>query len=360
MATQGRRSPAAVMERLRARPTGFAFFQAVRLLEAQGERQPVGHDHAPASESVRFRGAPSLAFPDSEVRALRAPDPSAGTRPWEMEVAFFGLIGPLGILPAHYNELVLERLRLRDTTLRDFLDLFQHRALSFFYRGWRKYRLPFEFEAAERAGQEDTFTQAFLSLAGLGTGALRGRSSFDDLSTAFYCGHLGHRPRSAAGLEGLLADYFGFRVRVEQFVGQWLEIPSSQRSSLSASPSADECGLGQGFLLGSRTFDVRSKIRVHAGPLSQRQFRTIIPGSPGHERLRDLTCLYLGPGLDFDLSVELAQGNALPFRLGGEEGATPSLGRGGWLVSEPSTARVEPAIFCMAHSTTEEGERWQR
>ena len=159
MAAQGRRSPAAVIEQLRAEPEGFAFFQAVRLLEAQAareERRPVGEDHAPERESVRFRSAPSLAFPRSEVRGLSRG--GADARPLELEVAFFGLIGPLGTLPAHYNELVLERLRLRDTTLRDFLDLFHHRALSFFYRAWRKYRLPFAFEAGQQVGREDDFT----------------------------------------------------------------------------------------------------------------------------------------------------------------------------------------------------------
>lgn len=369
MATEGRRSSAAVMERLRAAPQSFAFFQAVRLLEAHGEGQPVGHDHAPASENVRFRARPSLAFPGSEVLGLRETDTDldgeerdrgAGSRPRELEVAFFGLIGPLGVLPAHYNELVLERLRLRDTTLRDFLDLFHHRALSFFYRAWRKYRLPFEFEAAEQASGEDTFTRAFLSVAGLGSEALRGRTHLDDLSFAYYSGQLAHRPRSAAGLEGLLGDYFGFRVRIEQFVGQWLDIPPGQRSSLAAFPLADAPGLGQGFVLGSRTFDVRSKIRVHAGPLSYRQYRAIVPGSPGHDRLRDLTRLYLGPGMDFDLVVELAPGMAPPFRLGGDEEGAASLGRSGWLVDNPATARVEPAVFCMAHSVAGEGEGWQR
>ncbi len=47
-----------------------------------------------------------------------------------------------GVLPHHYTELVIRRLQLRDTSLRDFLDVFHHRALSFFYRAWKKYRPP--------------------------------------------------------------------------------------------------------------------------------------------------------------------------------------------------------------------------
>src|SRR6185503_1207243 len=185
---------------------------------------------------------------------------------------------------------------------------------------------------------------------------VRERPRFDDLSIAFYSGHLGHRPRSAAGLEGLLGDCFGFRVRVEQFVGQWLTIPPGERSTLSTSSSA---GLGQGFVLGTRSFDVGSKICVHAGPLGYDQYLGVAPGSDGHERLRGLTRLYLGPGVDFDLSLELAPGSARPPRLGGDGPGGTRLGRNGWLASEPATARVEPAVFCMAHAPSEEQGAWR-
>lgn len=390
----------------RSQPEAFAFFQAVRLLELEAlcrGRQPVGHDFAPESESVRLRCAPALAFPRSEVRGLRdspGTDAAGRARPCELDVAFLGLIGPLGALPQHYNELVLQRLRRRDRTLRDFLDLFHHRSLSFFYRAWRKYRLPFAFEASElefeasqlrgepapladqdaREGdgrdkdRRDGFTRTLFSLAGLGLRTLREgfqagthpspgsearareHSRVEELAIAFYSGHLGHRPRSAAGLECLLGDCFGFPVRVEQFVGQWLAIPPNERSTLSAASCA---GLGQGFVLGSRSFDVGSKVCIHAGPLEYSAYERVAPGRDGHERLRTLSRLYLGPGVDFDLSLELAPGNARPVRLGGGGPDGTQLGRNGWLASDAATARVEPAVFCMAHAPSEEQGAWR-
>jgi hypothetical protein len=39
-----------------------------------------------------------------------------------MRVNFMGVIGPQGLLPIYYTELVIDRLRAKDRTLRDFLD----------------------------------------------------------------------------------------------------------------------------------------------------------------------------------------------------------------------------------------------
>jgi type VI secretion system protein ImpH len=153
MAAESGRTNPGLIGQLHREPHRFNFFQAVRLLErllcrGEGGFQPVGHDAPPEREVVRFRAAPSLSFPASAVCQLRAPPagPVDGAAPPEMAVAFLGLTGPNGVLPYHYTRLLLERIRLRDYSLRDYLDLFNHRFTSFFYRAWVKYRLPFAYE----------------------------------------------------------------------------------------------------------------------------------------------------------------------------------------------------------------------
>ena len=90
-----------------------------------------------------------------------------------MRVHFMGLIGPMGLLPLYYTELVAERANVRDRTLRDFLDIFHHRAISLFYRAWEKYRFGVPYER----GEEDKFSSYLLSVIGLGAASLQTSSA---------------------------------------------------------------------------------------------------------------------------------------------------------------------------------------
>src|SRR5260370_38074939 len=129
--------PSELEFRLRQEPYAIRFFQAVRLLERLfPERKPVGRFVNPAEEVVHFAANPSLAFPASEIQSLGWNE----KKPHQMTVNFHGLVGPVGALPQWYTGLVADRVRSGDRTLRDFLDIFNHRFLSLFYQASVKYR----------------------------------------------------------------------------------------------------------------------------------------------------------------------------------------------------------------------------
>ena len=92
-----------------------------------------------------------------------------------MTVSFFGVATPAsyGSLPTRYAELILERPRSKNRALRDFLDLFNHRLVSLFYRAWEKHRFPVRVRAVGPAPA--LFERALFALMGLGTDGLRGR-----------------------------------------------------------------------------------------------------------------------------------------------------------------------------------------
>jgi type VI secretion system protein ImpH len=166
MGTEGRMEAAdiermQVAERLLADPTSFGFFQAIRLLErARPDQAPIGEYADPADEVVRFSVPPSISFPASEIQSLEEQEDG----PARMAVNFLGLTGPQGVLPYHYTQLVADRLREKDPTMRDFFDLFHHRMISLFYRAWEKYRFPVAFER----NQQDRLTLHLGELIGLG------------------------------------------------------------------------------------------------------------------------------------------------------------------------------------------------
>lgn len=352
MARAGRHQTTALIDELFENPRGFDFFQAVRLLECsaageQGSSAGVGDDHAPQAEAVRFRTRPSLTFAVTEVADLRQRAP-----PSEMEVAFLGFVGTVGVLPQHYTELLIERLHLKDSTLRDFLDLFHHRLLSFFYRAWCKYRFPIAFERAAREhGREDAFTGALYSLVGTGTPSLRRRLAIGDVALAYQAGHFARAVRTAVDLEDLLSDLFGVPVLVEQFVGRWLALPPTERCRL---PRQRETGdvrvqLGAGATLGSRTWDVQSKIRIHVGPLGLAQLEHLAPDGPGHRAFLSIVHTYIGIETDFDLCLELREGESPGVRLVGGEPAS-RLGRNTWLENRMPVRARRTARFALDRS----------
>ena len=154
------------------------------------DREPSDVFVNPSREVVHF-GAHSIYFVSTEP-ALLACVRKYG-EPARMTVNFMGLIGPLGVLPQYYTELVISRGRAKDNAIRDFFDIFNHRMISLFFQAWQKYR----FTVAYERGERDRFSHHLLDLIGLGTEGLQNRQSVADDSLIYYAGLLAQQPRSA-------------------------------------------------------------------------------------------------------------------------------------------------------------------
>ncbi|MDR3212509.1 MAG: type VI secretion system baseplate subunit TssG [Azoarcus sp.] len=284
----------------------FGFFQAVRLLALDARHYGVKRSgQLPAR--LRFRTVASLAFPASEVRDYRPVDPDepadAQARD-EMTVAFMGLTGPSGALPHSYTELLIERRQFhRDTGLHAFLDLFSHRAIALFYSAWRKYRYWLSVED----GEPDGFTRNLLDFAGVGLGDLRAQLGNDKTAGveeklfAFYAGLLSQKPLSAQAMLTVIGGFFGVPAELDQFVGQWNEVPLSEQSALGG----DACALGSSAFAGDRMWDRQTKIRLRMGPMRREKFERLLPGNAGAQALRSLVHFMVGHGLACDVTLAL-------------------------------------------------------
>ena len=308
-----------ILRRMRAEPFSFSFFQAVWLLERMHpDRAGVGRFSEPGHEVVRFGAYPSLAFPASEIQTIEwKPDPP------QMVVNFMGLTGPSGVLPRVYTELIEERGKLQDRSLRDFLDILNHRLISLFYRAWARSRFHIE---------PWRLRQCLLSLVGLGLPALENRQTVEDDSIAFYCGLFALEPRSAAALERIVADYFQAPVEIVQFVGAWYRLGDDSTCRFGGREGPSE-SLGMGVVVGDAVFDLQSRARIRLGPLSLRQYEEFLPGRLGYRRLRDITKLFSRGEIDFEVQLILRQSDVPDWRM--EDDSPVQLGWTTWMKTKP-------------------------
>lgn len=309
---------------LARQPYRFEFFQAVRLLALmRPDREVPGRFTNPGNEVARFGAAASVAFPASQIQELDTTrDPAA------MRVNFMGLTGPLGVLPLDYSSLVIDRVRARDTAMRDFFDLFNHRMVSLFYQAWEKYR----FHIAYERGERDRFSHHVLALLGLGTPGLQDRQDIADDSLLFYSGLLSMHARSATALRHVLMDYFGVPVHIEQFVGAWYAVARDAQCCLGEGLSDSE-RLGVGVVVGDEIWDQQSRARIRLGPLTIEQYRDFLPGGSAYRQVRAVAAFFSNGEYDFELQLILRREDVPECELNAEAG--PRLGWTSWVKSAP-------------------------
>jgi type VI secretion system protein ImpH len=348
MDSESRGASPAVETLLHDEPYRFEFFQAVRLLERlMPERLPVGRvtDEGqvinPAREVARFRTIVSLAFPPSQVQGLERAEDGEGDRQPRMEVAFMGLTGPLGVLPNHYTELLIDRLRAGDRAMYDFLDLFNHRLISFFYRAWEKYRFPVAYE---RRPNDDQFTSFLFSIIGLSTRGLLRRMSLRDENLLCYGGLIAQRPHSAIVFEAIVGDYFGVKASMIQFAGQWLALDADSVSKLGVANNV----LGVSAVAGARVWDAQSKFRMKIGPVGYKQFAAFLPTGSAFKPLMELIKLLAGPEFDFDVQLVLKAEEVPGTVLTTRARRRPMLRWNTWLRSKPFERDDEQVVLSPA------------
>ena len=138
------------------------FYRFCQLLEqSQPDKPVVGCTWQVRHEPVRFRPHPGMGFPASEIKGVEPPEHPH--LPPTVRITFMGLYGVESPLPTHYIDDITQRREGYEATA-DFLDIFNHRLIAQYYRIWRKYAYPANFEQ----GGQDKTSQYLLALAGLG------------------------------------------------------------------------------------------------------------------------------------------------------------------------------------------------
>jgi type VI secretion system protein ImpH len=296
-----------VRESLFREPYSFDFFQAVRVLGwLQPGRSPVGRYSHPQNEVVRFGANPILHFPASAIQSL-VERPDGGPA---MTINFMGLVGPLGALPNYVTELIAARIRAKDRTLMEFLDLFNHRLTSFFYQAWEKNH----FTVAYERDRKDPVTACLFAMIGFGTKGIRGRQPVEDEAFLYYSGLFGLIPKSALALESVLADYFDIPVELEPFIGAWRSLAEPDQCVFGGE-FPESTALGFGAVVGEEIWDQGSRVRLKLGPLSAQQYRDFLPTGKAWPALRAIVRSFCGYDLEFEVQLILRREDVPAFEL---------------------------------------------
>lgn len=332
MAPANRRSTPGLIDQARAEPHRFEFFQLVRLLRLHYSRTGrMDLQTRPHEDPLRFRSLLSLNFPASEVSDLKfereGQVSAAGLPLSEVQVTFMGLVGPSGVLPRPYTELLLERhIQYRDDAAHAFLDVFSHRMTTLFYEAWQKYKFYIEYE---RNGSSQ-FDRYLLNLVGFGPQAQQRKfgpegSPLRRELFSYFSGMFAQKPRNSLNLEVMLSFYFSLPFKVRPFAGRWLKLDVSQRTQLGRKNAT----LGQSTVVGNRIWDYQSCVRIEIGPLALADYQRFQPDTLDYRKLVELVRFYAGPQLDFQIAPTLKHEDVPLARLGRKGGV--ALGWLGWL-----------------------------
>ena len=318
-------APLAAIKLLQAQPHRFSFDAALRVL------MRAVHTQDPA-EAADFRTQPGRSYPAGEITSV-----VQTARKPRVTVAMMGLIGAGGVLPRYYEALAGDSARRGSTALHDFVDALSHRMVAFFGRAGIKYRL----HRSAEAPSPDPVGQAVLALTGFGTPGLAERLPAGPDPLLHYAGLFAMRPRSAERLAALVSDWLCYPVEVRQFAGNWLTLPTEQRTSLPGPGSPGSWNqLGSTAAIGLRSWDPHARIILSIGPLDRAAFAALLPDQPAYRRLVGLVQAFLGPETAFAINPVLAGPARFPLQLRG----AARLGWNTW-ASCPSKADATEALF---------------
>ena len=313
-----------IQQRLKDEGYRFNFFQAIKLLENMYEDRPQIGQLGPVSEEVlRLRPNDELSFSPADIHRIDNED-QEGIDKWTLYANFLGLYGPNTSSPMYIAEMIAQCPRDTDP-LRDFLDIFNHRILSLYYRAWKKNNL----SASLSKDHKDAFSRILFAMIGQDVEAPSGDWKVHPERLLRYSTYFSSNSRPACGLENLIADFFELDdVEIIQFAPRRFTPPRSAMSHLSVNGEGG-C-LGESFVLGSTITDVSGQFRVRLGGLTMQQFLSFQPGNTQYEEMEFLVNMYVKHQLGYSLELHLLPNQGGPAKLSSLD-PVGKLGRSAWL-----------------------------
>ncbi len=298
MASYDRSAASDIVENHFSDSKSLSFFQAVQLFLARLEPQSYPGEKGPfEGEAILFRGHPSLGFSARDIEKIEVTAADSLLAPVVMDVNFLGLYGPSSPLPAYFTEDIIYA-DPEDSEVRHFLDIFNHRFISFFYRSWVKYRYPLQYAP----DASDHYSEKVYALCGLKDKQSRDTSQIDWERLFPFIGLMSANLQSPEVLRKVLCFYIDYDdIEILPNIERILEIDPSQRIRLGEANSV----LGADTSLGNTIRDCTSKFKIKLNKLSLRKYLSLLPGTKSNTDLHELVKFCLKDPIDFDLEMNV-------------------------------------------------------
>lgn len=310
MAGQDRNQSAVIdlINGLHSEPYKYDFYQSLRLIECvYRNKERLGYSATPRNDAIRLGQLPSLQFAPATIASFKTNEIDQAV----LKVFFFGVFGPNGPLPLHLTEYVRNRIHIaKDPTMAEFVDLFHHRLLSLFYRAWADKEPTVQLDRPEN----DRFSFYIGSLMGLAERSQQHRDEIPDHTKLFFSAHMGGQTKHASGLRTILNTYFKIPVKIEEFIGEWLEIPNDSLCYLNADKNTGQ--LGVSATIGSKSWQCMHRFRIVAGALNLPQFESFLPRGKKLIELCSLVKNYIGFEFSWDVNLVLKKEEVPVVQLG--------------------------------------------
>jgi len=313
-----------------------SLYRFCQLLEQALPGNPLlGSTARPADDPVRFRPDPGMGFPAGELKAIEL-DPENPGRPATVRTRVLGLYGVDSPMPTAFLDDIAQR-REGHEALEAFLDIFNHRIFTQFYRIWRKYSYPATFAA----GGTDATSQCLLGLIGLGIPGSTRRVATPISRFLALLGVMRLPTRNAEGIEALVKLLA--RKTQARISPHWPQkIPLAHPASLCPSRPVT---LSEGTPLGNVGRDVNSQLHLMLCTDDAKEANDWLPGGALHSDLLVLLRVYLGWRCSATLQLTVAL-SSLPTPVLGNPrirlGMTGVLGLGTdtWRAKEHETLTI--------------------
>lgn len=282
----------------------YDWFAALLLCEScHLDKKRIGDLTKPSEEYIRLGQKPTLLFPAQAIHGLNI----KSNPPWLMQY-FFGVFGSNGALPLHLTEYAIEQEKYhKDVVFSHFINIFHHRALSLFYRGWRLAQPTADFFPLESL----SFAKKIESLVGVADASNENKSiwitykklyfytsikkkpsaifkssehisliqqqqrSFEERLNIIYKSYVFYLAKSSRSLESLqllLAAFINVPIKIMPNTIDYLNKQSGYYSILGE----NESNLGENLQLGAKVLSAQSNIVVIVGPINMNSYKDFL------------------------------------------------------------------------------------